>query len=138
VLIRRRDSILEICQILEEAKNIAVVGISSNPNRTSRIIADFLVRMGYNVVGVNPGKPKIEGIEVFANLKDIPFEIDIIDVFRKPVDIPQLIPDVLAVNPKVLWLQLGIRNDDAVEPVIKRGIKTVQDKCIKIEHGICF
>jgi predicted CoA-binding protein len=129
---------LDICKILEESKTIAVVGISSNPNRTSRMIADFLIRKGYNVVGVNPGKPKIEGIEVFANLKDIPFEIDIIDVFRKPEDIPQIIPDVLAVNPKVLWLQLGIRNDDAVEPVVEKGIKTVQDRCIKIEHGMCF
>lgn len=129
---------MDICKILEESKTIAVVGISSNPNRTSRMIADFLIRKGYNVVGVNPGKPKIEGIEVFANLKDIPFEIDIIDVFRKPEDIPQIIPDVLAVNPKVLWLQLGIRNDDAVEPVVEKGIKTVQDRCIKIEHGMCF
>ena len=129
---------MDICKILEESKTIAVVGISSNPNRTSRIIADFLVRMGYNVVGVNPGKPKIEGIEVFANLKDIPFEIDIVDVFRKPEDIPQIIPDVLAVNPKVLWLQLGIRNDEAVEQVVKNGIQTVQDRCIKIEHGMCF
>ena len=129
---------MDICKILEESKTIAVVGISSNPNRTSRMIADFLIRKGYNVVGVNPGKPKIEGIEVFANLKDIPFEIDIIDVFRKPEDIPQIIPDVLAVNPKVLWLQLGIRNDDAVKPVVEKGIKTVQDRCIKIEHGMCF
>ena len=129
---------MDICKILEESKTIAVVGISSNPNRTSRMIADFLIRKGYNVVGVNPGKPKIEGIEVFANLKDIPFEIDIIDVFRKPEDIPQIIPDVLAVNTKVLWLQLGIRNDDAVEPVVEKGIKTVQDRCIKIEHGMCF
>jgi len=129
---------LDICKILEESKTIAVVGISSNPNRTSRMIAEFLIRNGYSVVGVNPGKPKIEGIEVFANLKDIPFEIDIVDVFRKPEDIPQIIPDVLAVNPKVLWLQLGIRNDEAVEQVVKNGIQTVQDRCIKIEHGMCF
>ena len=129
---------MDICNILEESKTIAVVGISSNPNRTSRMIADFLIGNGYTVVGVNPGKPKIEGIEVFANLKDIPFEIDIVDVFRKPEDIPQIIPDVLAVNPKVLWLQLGIRNDEAVEPIVEKGIKTVQDRCIKIEHGMCF
>ena len=129
---------MDICKILEESKNIAVVGISRNPFRMSRMIADFLVRNGYNVVGVNPGKPKIDGITVYANLKDIPFEIDIVDVFRKPEDIPQLIPDVLAVNPKVLWLQLGIRNDKAVEPVIKVEIQTIQDKCIKTEHGMCF
>lgn len=129
---------MDICEILEKSKNIAVVGISSNPNRTSRIIADFLVRKGYKVVGVNPGKPKIDGMDVYANIRDIPFSIDIVNVFRKPEDIPQVIPDVLAVNPKVLWLQLGIRNDEAVEPVIKKGIETIQDRCIKIEHGMCF
>lgn len=129
---------MDICKILEESKNIAVVGISSNPNRMSRIIADYLVSNGYNVVGVNPGKPKIDGITVYANLKDIPLEIDIVDVFRKPEEIPRLIPDVLSVNPKVLWLQLGIRNDKAVEPVIKVEIQTIQDKCIKTEHGMCF
>lgn len=129
---------MDICKILEDSKTIAVVGISSNPNRMSRIIANYLIHYGYNVVGVNPGKPKIEGIEVYANLKDIPFEIDIVDVFRKSEDIPQIIPDVLAANPKVLWLQLGIRNDEAVKPVIEKGILTIQDMCIKVEHGMCF
>lgn len=129
---------MDVCQILDETKNIAVVGISSNPSRTSRMIADFLIGNGYNVVGVNPRKPKIEGMDVYASLKDIPFKIDIVNVFRRSEDIPQLIPDVLAINPKVLWLQLGIRNDEAVAPVIEKGIVTIQDKCIKIEHGICF
>ena len=128
---------IDICKILNETKTIAVVGISSNPSRTSRVIADYLQANGYNVVGVNPGKPKIEGMDVYAKLTDIPFEIDIVDVFRKPEDIPQVIPDVLEKNPKVLWLQLGIRNDDAVKPAIDKGIVTIQDKCIKIEHGGC-
>jgi len=129
---------MDVCQILDETKNIAVVGISSNPSRTSRMIADFLIGNGYNVVGVNPRKPKIEGMDVYASLKDIPFKIDIVNVFRRSEDIPQLIPDVLAINPKVLWLQLGILNDEAVAPIIEKGIVTIQDKCIKIEHGICF
>jgi len=129
---------LDICKILEDSKTIAVVGISSNPTRMSRIVASYLQHYGYNIVGVNPGKPKIEGMEVYANLKDIPFEIDIVDVFRRSEDIPQVIPDVLAVNPKVLWLQLGIRNDEAVKPVIEKGIVTIQDMCIKVEHGMCF
>lgn len=129
---------IDICKILNETKTIAVVGISSNPSRTSRAIADYLQANGYNVVGVNPGKPKIEGMDVYAKLTDIPFEIDIVDVFRKPEDIPQVIPDVLEKNPKVLWLQLGIRNDDAVKPAIDKGIVTIQDKCIKIEHGGCL
>ena len=128
---------MEICEILESAKTIAVIGVSSNPNRTSRMIASYLKNANYKVVGVNPGKPKIEGMEVYAKLTDIPFEIDIVDVFRKQEDIPQIIPDVLSVNPKVLWLQLGIWNDEAIQPCIERGIVTIQDKCIKVEHHKC-
>ncbi len=129
---------MNICEILKGPKTIAVVGISSNPNRTSRMIVDYLIDAGYNVVGVNPGKPKIDGIEVYAKLTDIPFHIDIINVFRKSKDIPQLIDDVFTVNPKCFWLQLGIRNDKAVKPCVDKGIITIQDKCIKIEHSICF
>ena len=129
---------MNTCEILKTYKTIAVVGVSRNPNRTSRMIVDYLLDAGYNVVGVNPGKPKIDGLDVYASLKDIPFEIDIVDVFRKSEDIPQIIDDVLSVNPKVLWLQLGIRNDEAVSPCVDKGIITIQDKCIKIEHGYCF
>ncbi len=128
---------MNICDILKETKTIAVLGISSNPNRTSRMIASYLQREGYNVVGVNPGKPKIDGIEVYARLSDIPFEIDMVNVFRRSEDIPQIISDVLASNSKVLWLQLGIWNDEAVQPCIDKGIVTIQDKCIKIEHSMC-
>ncbi len=128
---------MNICDILKKTKTIAVLGISSNPNRTSRMIASYLQSEGYNVVGVNPGKPKIDGIEVYARLADIPFEIDMVNVFRRSEDIPQIIPDVLASNPKVLWLQLGIWNDEAVQPCIDKGIVTIQDKCIKIEHSMC-
>jgi len=97
---------MDISNILKYSKTIAVLGISSNPNRTSRMIAEYLDYAGYKVVGVNPGKPIIEGMEVFSKLEDIPFEIDIVNVFRKSEDIPQIIPSVLSVKPKVLWLQL--------------------------------
>jgi len=126
---------MDISNILKYSKTIAVLGISSNPNRTSRMIAEYLDYAGYKVVGVNPGKPIIEGMEVFSKLEDIPFEIDIVNVFRKSEDIPQIIPSVLSVKPKVLWLQLGIENDKAVQPCIDAGIKVIQDKCIKIEHS---
>ena len=117
----------EICKILSEAKTIAVVGLSDNPDRTSRQIAEFLVDKGYKVVGVNPTIKKSGEIDVYPNLTDIPFEIDIVDVFRKSEDIPGIIHEVLNKNPKTLWLQQGIRNDDAVKPVIEKGIFTIQD-----------
>lgn len=129
---------MNICDILKNSKNIAVVGISNNPARTSRNIAEYLVMNGYNVVGVNPGKPEIQGIEVYSNLKEIPIAIDIVNVFRKSESIPELIPDVLEINPKALWLQLGIQNDAAVAVVIEKGITTIQNRCIKVDYGMCF
>ncbi len=126
-----------ICDLLKSSKTIAVVGLSDNPSRTSYEIADFLVRKGYKVVGVNPLIKKSGEIEVYPNLTSIPFQIDIIDVFRRSETIPEIIDDVLKVNPKSLWLQQGIRNDEAVKPVIANGIFTIQDKCIAVYYNLC-
>ena len=127
----------EISRILSDAKIIAVVGLSDNPFRTSRQIAEFLVDKRFKVVGVNPNIKKAGEIEVYPNLSSIPFEIDIVDVFRRSETIPDLIEDVLQKNPKVLWLQQGIRNDAAVKPVIEKGIYTIQDKCIAVYYNLC-
>lgn len=128
---------MDLCQILKEVKIIAVLGISGNPVKISREIANYLILNGYKVVGVNPGKPKIEGMEVYANLSEIPYEIDLVNVFRPSDAIPSIMDDVLAKKPKYLWLQLGIRNDEAVQLAIDLGIKTVQDTCIKVAHMNC-
>lgn len=127
----------EYCEILKNAKKIAVYGISHNRNRTSRDIAEFLISNGFEVVGVNPAISKAGVIDVYPSLKDIPFEVDIVDVFRRSEHIPELIDDVLEINPKVLWLQQGIRNDEAVKPVIEKGIKVIQDSCIAVVHSLC-
>ncbi len=128
----------DYCEILKQAKNIAVVGLSANPVRQSRQIAELLLRNGYNVVGVNPLNKNDTLFKIYPSLRDVPFPIDIVDVFRRSEHIPQIIDDVLAVKPKVLWLQAGIRNDEAVEPVIKAGITTIQDFCIKVAFFSCF
>ncbi|PKL89123.1 MAG: CoA-binding protein [Ignavibacteriae bacterium HGW-Ignavibacteriae-2] len=131
---------MNYCEILKDAKTIAVVGLSTNPNKTSRNIARYLVAAGYKVYGVNPAckERELDGIPVFENLKEIPEKIDIVDVFRRSEDIPQIIPDVININPKVLWLQLGIKNDEAVKPISKKGITVVQDECIYIQHNNCY
>lgn len=128
----------QLCSILENSKTIAVVGISRYASRTSRQIADFLVSKGYKVAGVNPALPEIDGIPVYKSLTDIPHKIDIVDVFRRSEFIPDLIDDVLKIEPKVFWLQLGIRNDDAVENLSEKNITVVQDTCIAIQHNHCF
>jgi len=125
------------CEILNEAKTIAVVGISNKPGRDSGRIAVFLKARGYNVIGVHPVQKDFEGIKIYKKLTDIEQDIDIVDVFRNSDSIPDLIPDVLIKKPKVLWLQLGIRNDDAVKPAEEGGIQVIQDKCIAIEYNFC-
>lgn len=127
------------CKLLKEAKSIAIVGISSNPTRTSRNIADYLVRQGYNVVGVNPNQSfdDANGIKVYNSLLDIPHKIDIVDVFRKSEDILSIIENVISIEPKVLWLQLGIRNDEAIDKAKDKGVITIQDSCIKVDHSMC-
>jgi predicted CoA-binding protein len=125
------------CEILKESKTIAVVGISNKPGRDSGRIALFLKKRGYNVIGVSPVQKDYEGIKVYQKLTDIEQDIDIVDVFRNSNSIPDLIPDVLIKKPKVLWLQLGIRNDEAVKPAEEEGIQVIQDKCIAIEYNFC-
>lgn len=128
---------INICEILRNSKSIAVVGISKDETKTSRRIADFLINNNFMVVGVNPTIDIAGQIKVYHNLTDIPHKIDIVDIFRKSEDIPLLIDDILKIKPKVCWLQLGIRNDEAVKPLIDAGIIVIQDKCIKIEHLNC-
>ena len=131
---------MEICKILKYSKTIAIVGFSKNPARASREIAAYLDNYKYNVIGINPGinDDEVDGIKVYKSLTNVSEKIDIVNVFRKPESINEIIPDVLKVNPSVLWLQLGIRNDEAVKPAVEKGIIVVQDRCIKIEHSNCL
>jgi predicted CoA-binding protein len=126
-----------ICGILKNSKSIAVYGISSNSSKISRQIASFLKEKGYNVVGVNPSIDSAGNIEVYPNLRAIPHRIDIINVFRRSEEIPELINDTLHVHPAALWLQDGIRNDEAVKPIIEKGITVIQDKCIAVLYNHC-
>lgn len=128
----------EICSLLKTAKTIAVVGISSTPVKISRKIADLLASKNYRVVGVNPAAPTITGITVYKTISEIPHQVDIINVFRKPETIAEIIPEVIKMNPKCLWLQEGIRNDEAVKPAFEKGISIVQDKCIWVCLNQCL
>lgn len=126
-----------VCEILKDAKTIAVVGLSDKPYRDSGRIALFLKQQGFTVYGVHPDLEDFEGIKIYKSLRDIPEKIDIVDVFINSNLVPQIIPDVLEINPKILWLQLNVINDEAVKPAIEKGIQVVQDKCIKIEYWNC-
>lgn len=129
---------IDLCEKLKEYKTVAVVGISRNRHRPSRDIAEYLLSKGYKVVGVNPAIDKVGEIDVYPSLRDIPFEVDIVNVFRRSEAIPEIMDDVIAIKPKMLWLQLGIRNNEALAQAEKAGIETVQDQCILVEHSRCY
>jgi len=127
-----------VCEILRNSKTIAVVGISDKHDRDSYRIAKYLQRANYKVVGVNPLLEMVDDIVVYPSLEEIPFPVDIVDVFRRSDKIPELVEGVLKLQPKVFWLQLGIQNDEAVETILNAGIEVIQNLCIMIEHRHCI
>jgi len=124
----------EIFDILKNNKTIAVIGMSKNPEKDANSIPAYLIKMGYNVIPVNPTADEILGRKSYKKLSDIPGKVDIVDVFRPSEDIPNYVDEVIAKKPKVFWLQLGIRNDAASRKVAEKGIVTIQDRCIMQEH----
>ena len=125
--------------ILNAVKTIAVVGVSANTNRPSYFVFKYLLERGYRVIPVNPGLAgqDLLGQRVYASLADIPEPVDMVDVFRAAQYIPGIVEQALAMQPRpgVLWLQLGIRNDEAARVAEANGIKVVMDRCPKIEYG---
>jgi predicted CoA-binding protein len=116
--------------ILKKYKKVAVVGISANESRPSHWIARDLQANGYEVIGVNPGLPKIDGIPVVASMKDVPGKLEIVDVFRSPDAIPALVEELAALKPPVLWLQPGAQNPDAEDRACELGMTVVSGPCI--------
>jgi len=125
----------DIKDILENAKTIAIIGLSPKPDRESNEVARYLKDNGYRIIPVRPGQEEILGQSTYATLDDIKGKVDIVDVFRNPEQILPHAHEAIRMNPKVFWMQLGIENQKAASLLVKAGIDVVMNKCIKIEHG---
>lgn len=132
------DDINTLRRILKEARVIAVVGLSADWYRPSYFAAKYMQEHGYRVIPVNPKYDAILGEKCYRSLRDIPERIDIVDVFRKTEDVMPVAEDAIAVRAKVLWQQLGVRNEAAAAKARAAGLETVLDRCVKIEHGRLF
>lgn len=128
----------EIKDILSQYKVIAVVGLSDDPSKDSNRVARYLIEHGFTVVPVNPTKETILGLKSYPDLKSIPFPVDIVDIFRKPADVPPVVDEAIAIGAKVVWMQLGIAHNEAAKKAKDAGLKVVQSKCIKVEHTRYF
>ena len=132
------DDINTLRRILRESKVIAVVGLSADWFRPSYFAAKYLQEHGYRVIPVNPKYPEILGQKCYPSLRDIRQPVDMVDVFRKTADVMPIAEDAIAIGAKVLWQQLGVRNEEAAVKARAAGLETVMDRCVKIEHGRLF
>lgn len=133
------DDVAALRRILTQSRTIAVVGLSANWYRPSYFAAKYMRDHGYRIVPVNPTYGEVMGETCYPDLpaarRGAASEIDIVDCFRKPAEILPIARDAIAIGAKVLWMQLGIRNDEAARLAGAAGLDVVMDRCVKIEHA---
>ncbi len=132
------DDINTLRRILSQNRVIAVAGLSADWFRPSYFAAKYLQDHGYTVIPVNPRHATVLGQKCYKSLRDIPVKVDIVDCFRKAEDIMPLADDAIAIGAKVLWQQLGVKNEAAAAKARAAGLEVVMDRCVKIEHGRLF
>jgi len=125
-------------RILERYKKIAMVGLSSNPFRPSHFAAIYLLAQGYDVTPVNPREKEVLGRKSYASLAEVPGPLEIVDVFREPAAVPEIVDQAIARCAKVIWMQLGVIHEEAAERARQAGLEVVMDRCMKIEHARFF
>ena len=123
-----------IRNILIETKTIAVVGHSDKPERTSYQIAQFLRSCGYQVIAVNPMVNEIDGQPCYPTLNDVPFSVDLVNVFRRTEFLPEIVDGAVAINAKTIWTQLGIYDEISAQKALKAELNVVMNLCIKVEY----
>lgn len=134
------DTATTIAHILQHSRTVAVVGLSPKPERDSHEVAEYMQRQGWRIIPVNPvaaasGQP-ILGERVYATLTEAAAanRIDLVDVFRNSDDVPPVVDEAIAIGAPAVWLQLGIVNDAAMATARAAGLRTVQDRCLLVEH----
>ena len=132
------EDINTLRRILKQSHTIAVVGLSANWWRPSYFAAKYMQEHGYRIIPVNPQYQEVLGEKCYANLRDIPEPVDIVDCFRRSEDIGPLANEAIAIGAKVLWMQLGVESDEARRIAEAGGLEVVEDRCMKIEHGRLF
>ncbi|MFC5753324.1 CoA-binding protein [Actinomadura rugatobispora] len=124
-----------IQQVLNTARTVAVVGLSSNQLRASHFVGFYLRRHGYRVIPVNPRETEILGETSYPSLREVPEPVDIVNVFRAPDALPEIARDAVAIGARSLWCQFGVINEEGARIAADAGLTVIVDRCIKIEHA---
>lgn len=123
-----------IQQILKNTQTIAVVGLSSNPSKAGYYVPAYLQREGYRIIPVNPHLDQVLGEQAYAELTDVPHDVDLVLVFRRSEAVPPFARQAVEISAEAIWLQLGIINQQAAEIAEKGGLRVVMDACMMVEH----
>ncbi len=129
------DNLQEIKKILQDAKSIAIVGLSPKRERPSNLVGGYLIEAGYTVIPVNPGQNKILGLGCFPSLREIGKNVDVVDIFRRSEDVLPIVKEAIDIGAKTVWMQQGIVNRGAAELAERAGLHVIMDRCIKVDHA---
>ena len=124
----------ELKQILLSTRTIAAVGLSSNPEKESFAIVEYLQQQGYRIFPVNPTASEILGEKTYPDLESIPEKVDVVQLFRKSEDVPPFVDSAIAIGAKVVWMQVGIENEDAAKKARAAGLTVVMNACMRVTH----
>ena len=133
--IRKYQDAMVIREILHTARTIAIVGLSSNVLRPSNFVGFYMQRHGYKIVPVNPNEREAVGEKAYASLSDIPFKVDVVDVFRASQFVPAIAEEAARIGAGALWLQFGVISAEGARIAEQAGLKVVVDRCMKVEHA---
>jgi predicted CoA-binding protein len=123
-----------IPELLKNTHTIAVVGLSSSSMRPSNGVSEYMQRVGYRIIPVNPNEAEVLGEKCYARLEDVPEKIDMVDVFRRPEHVPEIVESAIRIGAKSLWLQEGVIHEDAARRAREAGLVVVMDRCLLKEH----
>ena len=129
------DDIAGLRRILSRSRTLAVVGLSAQWYRPSYFAAKYMQDHGYRIIPVNPRYTEVLGEKCYPDMRAIPERVDLVDCFRKSADIPPIAEDAIAIGARVLWMQLGVVNEEAANRAIGAGLDVVMNRCVKIEHA---
>ena len=130
--------IRDLRRILVDYKRVAMVGLSTDWSRPSNFAAKYLLDHGFEVIPVNPKYDEILGQKCYADLKDIPTPVDMVDLFQRADRVMPFVEDAIKIGAKVVWMQLGIVNEEAAQKARDAGLDVVMDRCVKIEYARLF
>ena len=125
---------MSVIKILKSFRDVAMVGVSANPEKPSNIVFKYLTAQGYNVIPVNPTIDEVLGKKCYASLSAIPEKVEVVDIFRRSEDIPPIVDEAIKIGAKAVWMQEGIINNAAAKKAESAGLLVVMDKCMRKEH----